>query len=63
LVIFGDYFNSAFPYKVINLSKTYNSKWITEGIKISVKRMCFLNSIKSKFNLSREAQAYVKNTI
>jgi hypothetical protein len=58
--IFGYYFNMAFPYKLIHLSKTYNSKWITKGIKISSKRMCFLNSVRRKFSLSREAQAFIK---
>jgi hypothetical protein len=62
--IFGYYFNTAFPYKLINLSKTYNSKWFIKGIKISSTRMRFLNSVKRKFNLSREAQAYLqKKTI
>jgi hypothetical protein len=61
--IFGYYFNIAFPCKLINLSKTYNSRYITKGIKISSKRMCFVSSIKRKFNLSRVAQAYIKNTI
>jgi hypothetical protein len=28
--ILGYYFNMVFPYKLINLSKTYNSKWITK---------------------------------
>ena len=58
--IFGYYFNIAFPYKPINLSKTYNSKWITKSIKIFSKRMHFLNSVKKKFSLSREAWAYIK---
>jgi len=58
--IFGYYFTIAFPYKLIILSKTCNSKWITKGIKISSKRMCVLNSVKRKFSLSREAQAYIK---
>jgi hypothetical protein len=61
--IFGYYFNTAFPYKLINLCKTYNCKWFTKGIKISSKRMRFFNSVKRKFSLSREAQAYLKNTI
>jgi len=39
--IFGYYFNIAFPYKLINLNKTYNRKWITKHIKISSKRMHF----------------------
>ena len=39
--IFGYYFTIAFPYKLINLSKTYNSKWITKGIKISSKKCVF----------------------
>ena len=53
--IFGDYINIAFPYKLINCSKTYNSKWITKGIiNISSKRMHFLNSVKRKFSLSRK---------
>ena len=58
--IFGYYFNIVFPYKLINLNKTYNSKWITKRIKICSKRMRFLNSVKRKFSLSREAQAYIK---
>jgi hypothetical protein len=48
------------PIQTNNLSKTYNSKWFTKGIKISSKRICFLNSVKRKFSLSREAQAYLK---
>ena len=50
------------PLKLINLSKTYNSKWFTKGIKIYSKRIRFLNSVKRKFSPSREAQAYLKNT-
>ena len=47
-----------------NLNKTCNSKGMTKGIKISSKRMHFLNSVKRKFSVSREAQAYIKkNTI
>ena len=57
---FGYYFNIAFPYKLINLSKTYHSKWITNGIKISSKKMHFFNSVKKKFSLSRQAQAYLQ---
>jgi hypothetical protein len=58
--IFGYYFNIVFPYKLININKTYNRKCITKGIKISSKRMYFFNSVKRKFSLSREAQAYIK---
>jgi exonuclease III len=58
--IFGYYFNITFPNQLINLNKTYTSKWITKGIKISSKRIHFLNSVKRKFSLSREAQAYIK---
>jgi hypothetical protein len=61
--IFGYYFNIAFPYKLINHSKTYNSKWFTNGITISSKRMRFFNPVKKKFSLSREAQVYIKSTI
>ena len=61
--IFGYYINIAFPYKLINLSNTYNSKWITRGIKISSKRRRFLNSVKRKFSVSRKVQAYIKNAI
>ena len=44
--IFGYHFNIPFPYKLKNLNKTYNAKWITKGIKISSKRMHFLNSVE-----------------
>jgi hypothetical protein len=39
--IFGYYFNIAFPCELKNLNKTYNSKWITKGIKVSCKRVRF----------------------
>jgi hypothetical protein len=39
--MFGYYFKIAFPYKLINLIKTYNSKWITKGIKTSSNRIFF----------------------
>jgi len=58
--IFGYYFNITFPNKLITLSKTYNSKWITKGIKTSSKRRHFLNSVERKLSLSREAQAYIE---
>jgi len=50
--IVGYYFNIAFPYKLINLSKSYNSKWVTKRIKNSSTRLHFLNSVKTKFSLS-----------
>ena len=57
---FGYYFNIAFPYKSQKLSNVQNNKWITKGLKNSSKRMSFLNSLKRKFNVSREAHAYIK---
>jgi hypothetical protein len=56
---FGYYFNIAFPYKLQKLRNIHNNNWITKGLKNSGKRMHFLNSLKRKFNLSREAQAYI----
>jgi formyltetrahydrofolate hydrolase len=47
--IFGYYFSTEFPNKLINLHKTYYSKWITEGIKIYCKRMHF--EIQQRGNL------------
>jgi hypothetical protein len=41
--ILGYYFNITFPHQLINLNKTYNSKWITKGIKISSKRIYFFS--------------------
>ena len=57
---FGYYFNIAFPYKLKNFGNIHKNKWITKGIKNSSKRMRFLNSVKRKFSLSREAQACIK---
>jgi hypothetical protein len=57
---FGYYFNIAFPYKSKKLRNAQNKDWITKGLKNSGKKMRFLNVIKRKFNLSREAQAYIK---
>ena len=48
------------PIQTKNLNKTYNSKGMTKGIKISSKRTQFLNSVKRKCSVSREAQAYIK---
>ena len=48
--IFGYYFNITFPYKLINLSTTYNSKWITKGTKNSSKRRLF--RIQERGNLA-----------
>jgi hypothetical protein len=58
---FGYYFNIAFPYKLQKLRNVQNNKWITRGLKNSGKRMRFFNSLR-KFNLSKEAQAYIKGT-
>jgi hypothetical protein len=57
---FGYYFNITFPYKSQKLRNMQNNNWITKGLKNSSKRMRFLNSLKRKFNISREAQAYIK---
>ena len=39
---------------------TQNNKWVTKGLRNSGKRACFLHSLKKKYNLSREAQTYIK---
>jgi hypothetical protein len=57
---FGYYFNIAFPYKSQKLRNMQKNRWITKGLKNSSRKMHFLNSLKRKFNLSREAQAYIK---
>jgi hypothetical protein len=57
---FGYYFNTAFPCKLQKLRNAQSNKWITKGLKNSGKRMRFLNSLRRKFNLSKEAQAYIK---
>jgi hypothetical protein len=56
----GYYFNIAFPYKSQKITNIQNNKWITKGLKNSGKRVRFLNSLKKKVNLSREAQTYIK---
>ena len=57
---FRNYFNIVFPYKSQKITSTQNNKWITKGLRNSGKRARFLNSLKKKYNLSREAQTYIK---
>ena len=57
---FDYYFNTAFPYKLHKFRNTQDNNWITRGLKNSGKRMRFLNSLKRKLNLPKEAQAYIK---
>jgi hypothetical protein len=56
------YFNIACPCKSVFVSKSYSSKWITQGIKISSERKHFLNIVKKENSLSREAPDYIKKT-
>jgi hypothetical protein len=53
------HYNRAFPLKTVYLSNQKRSKWLTQGIRISSKKMWFLNGLKGHSNLSRETQEYI----
>jgi hypothetical protein len=48
------YFNRAFPLKL-----TMNNSWISRGIKVSCQKMSFLNNLKQRMSLSRDALSYI----
>jgi hypothetical protein len=53
------YFNIAFPLNFRHRKKPSRNGWITQGIKMSNKRMRFLNMLKKQPNLSEETKTYV----
>jgi hypothetical protein len=50
------YFNIAFPLKSYYVREPNRNRWITQGLKISSKRMCFLNSLRKNKNLTKDTQ-------
>jgi hypothetical protein len=53
------YFNVAFPLKVRHRKKPSRNGWITQGRKMSAKRVRFLNMLKKQPNLSEETNMYI----
>jgi hypothetical protein len=54
------YFKRAFPLKAIYVMDQDINKWTAQDLKVSRKRMQFLNSSKRITNLLRESMAYIK---
>jgi hypothetical protein len=52
-------FNIAFPLKSYYVREPNRNRWITQGLKISSKRMHFLNSLRKNKNLTKDTQDYV----
>jgi predicted outer membrane repeat protein len=57
--IFQYLFDIAFPVKLVRLRNSSRNSWITQGIKISSKKMRFLNVLKKKTNITREVLTYI----
>jgi len=54
------YFKRAFPLKAIYVKDQNVNTWIAQDLKVSRKRMQFLNSSKRITNLSKESLNYTK---
>jgi potassium voltage-gated channel Eag-related subfamily H protein 8 len=59
--IFCYYFDMCFPSKLVNQSSLQRTNWITQGIKTSSRRLCWLNGLQRKMDLTGEEQAYIHN--
>jgi hypothetical protein len=57
--IFGYYFDMCFPLKLVNQSSLQRKSWITQGIKKSSRRLCWLNGLQRKMDLTEGEQAYI----
>jgi hypothetical protein len=49
-----------FPQKTVYVKDQCENKWITQGLKVSSKRMWFLNGLQRTTYLSRESLDYIK---
>jgi hypothetical protein len=59
---FRHYFRRAFPIKLNSMRKNKRKKrWVTKGILVSKRRMCFLNRIKRVKSLTPKALEYINN--
>jgi hypothetical protein len=57
-------FDIAFPLEFRNRKKPLRNGWITQGIKMSSKKIRFLNMLKKQPNLTEDAKMFiVKNKI
>jgi hypothetical protein len=56
---FHYYFDMVFPLTLFNQSRLHKKGWVTQGIKKYGKRMCCLNSLQKKINLTGEEQACI----
>ena len=54
-------FNTAFPFKRVNLQERPNKKWLSKGLIVSSKRLQTLNNLKRTFTLMDEALIYIAN--
>jgi hypothetical protein len=57
--IFHYYFDMVFPLKLYNQNKLQKKGWVTQGIRMSSKRMRWLNNLQKKTNLTGEEQDYI----
>jgi uncharacterized protein YeeX (DUF496 family) len=56
---FLDYFNKVFPLKSTIKRDVKSNTWISKGIKLSSKKMMFLNNLKQRIAFSTEALNYI----
>jgi hypothetical protein len=58
--VFLHCYNSAFPIKTVHIRDTIKNKWITQGIKISSKRMRLLDSQRKTTVMRKKDLKYVE---
>jgi hypothetical protein len=59
---FRHYFDRAFPIKLNSMSnKKREKRWVTKGILVSKRKMCFLNRIKRVNSLTPKVPEYINN--
>jgi hypothetical protein len=58
---FQYYFDRAFPLKSSVIRNNYKHKWITNGLIVSRRKMCFLNWLKRTIPLASEILNYIHN--
>jgi hypothetical protein len=59
LWIFCYYFDMCFPLKLVNQSSLQRKNCIMQEIKRSSRRLCWLNGLQRKTDLTREERAYI----
>jgi len=59
--IFFHRYNSAFPIKIVHVRDTIKTNWVTQGIKISIKKMWLLNNQRKMTIMKNNNLEYIEH--